>query len=75
MVLNVELPMCLLNWIDKDKLDWNWISSNVNAIELLKKNPEKINCYQLSRNFNAIKLLNKNPDNIYWGRLEENFVL
>jgi hypothetical protein len=27
----------LLNWIDKNKLNWNYLSLNSNAIHLLKK--------------------------------------
>ena len=31
----------LLDWIDKDKLDWDCLSENSNAIDLLKENPNK----------------------------------
>ena len=33
----------LLLWIDESDLDWTWLSSNPNAIDLLKANLEKIN--------------------------------
>ena len=32
----------LLDWIDKDKLEWFYLSANSNAIELIIENPEKI---------------------------------
>jgi len=47
----------LLDWIDKDKIDWDYLSSNSNAIDLLKKNQDKINWDYLSENPNAIDLL------------------
>ena len=37
--------MKLRNWIDENKLDWNNLSSNPNAIELLKENKDKIDWY------------------------------
>ncbi len=52
--MNTELPMCLLDWIDKDKLNWRYLSQNPNAeaISLLKENPDKIDWIELSRNPN-----------------------
>ena len=43
------------------------LSSNPNAIELLKENMERIDWTELSSNPNAIELLEKNLDKIYWG--------
>ena len=40
----------LLSWIDEADLDWTWLSSNPNAIDLLKANPDKINWCALSKN-------------------------
>ena len=40
----------LRDWIDKNKLNWNYLSYNKNAIELLKENPEKIDWDYLSLN-------------------------
>ena len=42
--------MKLLNWVDINKLNWDDLSSNPNAIHLLEANPMKINWYWLSRN-------------------------
>ena len=53
--------MKLCDQIDKDKLNWNTLSCNPNAIELLRENQDKINRYNLSENPNAIKLLRKKP--------------
>ena len=50
MTDNLELPMCLLDWIDKDNLNWDCLSRNINAIQLLRENPDKINWYNLSKN-------------------------
>jgi hypothetical protein len=54
------------DWIDKNKLDWNNLSGNPNAIFLLEKNLHKVNWFALSRNPNAIHILEKNLDKIDW---------
>ena len=56
----------LLDWIDISKLDWQLLSSNKNAIELLKENPDKIDWYELSINTNAIELIKANLNKIDW---------
>ena len=33
---NLELSMCLLDWIDKDKIHWSCLSENPSAMDLLK---------------------------------------
>ena len=50
------------------------LSQNLNpeAIELLKKYPEKIDWFWLSQNLNAIELLKAHPKKIYWNRLSKN---
>ena len=50
------------------------LSQNLNpeAIELLKKYPEKIDWFWLSQNPNAIELLKAHPKKIYWNRLSKN---
>ena len=62
----------LRDWIDIDKLDWNNLSLNPNAIHLLEQNPDKINWYHLSLNPNAIHLLEQNQDKIDWEDLSIN---
>ena len=62
----------LLPWIDIDKLNWDMLSSNPNAIHLLEQNPDKINWVALSRNPNAIHLLEQNPNKIYLYNLSQN---
>ena len=69
---NLELPMCLLDWINKDNLNWFHLSSNPNAIGLLKENPDEINWNYLSLNPNAIALLRENPYKIKWNCLSKN---
>ena len=68
----------LLDWIDKDKIDWDWLSSNPNAIDLLKDNQDKINWYSLSSNPNAIKLLKeriKYENNLDYNEYKELVIL
>ena len=45
----------LLDWIDKDKLEWMMLSQNPNAIDLLKENQGKIDWYELSANPSIFK--------------------
>ncbi len=37
--MNVQLPMCLLDWIHPDKINWSGLSKNPSesAIQLLEK--------------------------------------
>ena len=60
----------LKDWIDKDKIDWSYLSLNPSerAIALLEKNQDKINWDMLSGNpsARAIALLEKNQDKINW---------
>jgi len=74
--MNIELPMCLLNWINLDNIDWDWLGCNqsLGAIQLLEKNPNKIDWWSLSSNPSegAMNLLEKNPDKIDWQELSWN---
>ena len=69
MMENLELPMCLLDWIDKDKINWSALSSNPNAeaIALLKKNLIKsiLFCFTFLIH---VFLLN------YLGKIENSFI-
>ena len=56
----------LLDWIDEKKLNWDLLSWNPAAIDLLKENPEKINWNHFSENPAAIDLLRENFDKIDW---------
>ena len=69
--------MKLLDWVPLEKLYWNPLSKNPSpgAIELLEKNPEKINWGCLSMNPSAIHLLEKNPEKINWHWLSGYFEL
>jgi hypothetical protein len=62
----------LRDWIPLEKLDFRFLSSNPNAMELLLENPEKINWSRLSSNPSAIQLLEKNKNEIDWFRLCDN---
>ena len=56
----------------EDKIDWDYLSTNPNAIELLKEYPHKINWEMLSANTAAIDWLKENKNAIDWGMLSEN---
>jgi hypothetical protein len=64
----------LLDWIDKDKLNWRNLCENPNAIDLLEleENYDKINWHHISLNPNAIDLFKKNYDKINWRILSAN---
>ena len=66
----------LLDWVDINKLHWDGLSRNPNAISLLEENLDELydeNCFRnLSENPNAISLLEKNPDIICWAWLSSN---
>ena len=57
---------------NQDKIWWDILSLNPNAISILEKNQDKIFWYYLSQNPNAIELLEKNQDKIYWCALCRN---
>jgi len=57
--MNVNLPMCLLDWINPNKIDWYTLSYNSSAMHLLEQNPDKICWWALSENPSAIHLLEK----------------
>ena len=54
------------------EINWNLLSGNHNAIELLKENQDKINWNMLSQNPAAIELLEQNQDKINWYYLFSN---
>jgi hypothetical protein len=56
----------------QNKIDWNWLSRNPNAIKLLSQNFDKNNWDNLSVNPNAIELLSQNLDKINWDYLSGN---
>lgn len=78
-VLCLRAPKTLMPFLErhKDKIDWDRLSQNPNAIELLSKseNMDKISWDMLSRNESAIELLRRNPDKINWFELSTNKAL
>ncbi len=44
----------LLNWIKYDKLNFNGLSLNTNAINLLTSNQDKINWFEISKNLSFL---------------------
>ena len=64
---NINVIKLLKNY--PDKIDWGSLSSNPDAVKILKnKYPERINwdCLTLNINIEAIKLLKQNPKKINW---------
>jgi len=57
---------------NKDKIVWEVLSGNPNAIELLRENKDEIDWEVLSGNPNAIELLRENKDEIDWEVLSGN---
>ncbi len=55
----------LSKWIDME-MNWEFLSSNPAAMDLLKNNINKICWWQLSNNPAAINLLESNLDKIIW---------
>jgi hypothetical protein len=49
----------LRKWIPIDKVNWEGLSMNPNAIHILEKNLDKVNWCWLSENPNAIHILEK----------------
>jgi len=68
----VEPKMKLLDLIPLDKLNWDYLSLNPNAIHLLEQNMDKIDWVVLSENPNAIHLLEHNKDKINFAYLSKN---
>ncbi len=58
----------LLDWIDINKLDIEFLSKNENAIAFLEQNPDLINWHYLSGNKNAEELLLANKNKIKLNR-------
>ena len=58
--------------IDYNSIDWQYLSYNPYAIELLEKNLDKVDWRILSGNRNAIRILEQNLDKIDWWQLSGN---
>ena len=73
-IINYLPDFEFLDWISNtsEKQNWNSLSFNPNAIDLLKQNQDKINWYNLSQNLNTLDLLEQNQDKIDWNWLSEN---
>jgi hypothetical protein len=67
---NIEYE--LQRWVSFGKLSKELLSENPNAIDFLKKNPDKIVWEFLSLNPNAIEMLKANPEKIDWSMLSSN---
>jgi hypothetical protein len=55
-----------------DKIDWDELSANPNAIHLVEQNMDKVDWWALSMNPNAIHLLEQNMDKVDWWTLSMN---
>ena len=70
------LPLKLRNWIDKEKLNWVYLSRNSNAVQMLEKDLSHngISWGNLSTNKSprAIRLFEQNLDKVVWSYLSFN---
>ena len=55
-----------------DKVDWDALSYNANAIQLFENNLDKVSWYNLSANTGAISILEQNLDKVDWPELSRN---
>ena len=55
-----------------NKIDWDYLSQNSNAIPILEKNLDEVDWSRLSMNINAIPILEKNLDDVDWTYLCKN---
>jgi hypothetical protein len=62
----------LRDWIPKDKLVWDWLSGNPNAIDMLRENKGEICWLNLCNNPEAIELLKEYRKKIDWPTLSGN---
>jgi len=60
----------LREWIEIDNLDWEGLSRNPNAINILEKNLDKIDWFYLSLNPNANKIFEKKLNKINWNKID-----
>ena len=70
--MNYSIPYKLLDWISMEKINWDYLSKNPNAMRLLEENQEKIKWEYLSSNPSAIHLIEANRDKINWYMLSGN---
>ena len=61
-----NMKVCLLPWINKNKISSSILSKNGKAIHYLEANQDEIFWSYLSGNVNAIHLLEANQDKIFW---------
>ena len=67
-----NIPYKLLDWIPKEKLDYNHLSLNPRALKIIKNNIDKANWRLLSKNECAVELLENNKKLIDWSFLPLN---
>ena len=70
--VNIEMQLRYPFYEHTDKINWAWLSSNPNAIELLEKNLDKVDWLWLSLNPNAIHILEQNLDKVNWSNIWAN---
>ena len=59
-------PVKMVDKINSEKIDWDYLSMNPKPIRLLEKNFDKINWCFLSINHRALNLSEGNLDKIEW---------
>ena len=67
--------MKLREWIQQDKVEWDILSQNPNAIPILENNLDKVNWFWLSRNPNIFTYDYKDmKDRVFNGGIKEDLM-
>ena len=69
--MNTFFTYELLHWVDINKLNWENLSRNPNAIHILEKNLDKVDWFWLSGNSNAISIIENNLNKVHWDWLSK----
>jgi hypothetical protein len=78
--MNTSLDAIRLLETNLEKIDWNILPLNFNAVHLLESHPDKLNQILssnvvplfLSSNINAVHILKNHPDKIKWEQFAMN---
>lgn len=65
--------MVLRDWVEPNKLNWSNLSTNPNAIDLLKQHIYKIDWSRISYNPNAMPIIEKHFNKVNWVKCVEKF--
>jgi len=70
--IGYSIPKNYIPYKNIGEINWEKLSSNINAVHILEKNVHKIDWNMLSSNINAINIIEKNLNKISWDILSSN---